>query len=777
MLKRCSTALFALWSAGMLAGADGGVTGYGRYPKLIDRPALGYVQMYEWNLFLLPLGGTIVGPSRRLGAPPGLPPTHDGYYQITTPAGAYSIYVNQPLFFGRPAVVPDCAVTAGATTARLIAPPMDFTCNFTDTWALPWGNAWYQTFVARGTSITGVSFRLAGTNAEEVEVSILAADETRPPAQWMKVSAAAERRAPAKTLADNWVKWRSNLVPVTPGRAYAVKLRGTRGGDLKFSPFNRLKDALSYPGGKAYDAAGAAQNYDLNVTVFSDSDGTVITYIKTTSELGELIDGYYAARWGQTFKAIGSSLAAVDVWAAGADSRWDLDFTFTVREDGPTGARIGPAKTTKAAYQAFGAGLHAASYHRGEVSLTPGRTYYVEFTNPAGFNPYIMRNPQDAYPDGTGYQNGSLRNDDVSMTIVEYAPGGGEIAGTVRNPRGDPVPGAAIALTPGAYAAVTDSGGAFTLAGIAEGVYTVSVAAFGFEPHTRTGVFVGEGALVELDFVLTALPCATPFQNGSLENGLTGWTPYGGARTTVESGPWFADIVAADGAFFHGNAIHGGTLPPGGLYQRFCVEPGHRYRAAAASNLYWIGGTSQAVLNRVGLDPSGGTSAVSGSVVWSAWDRQPREATAGWRTITVEAEAAGNFMTLLLDFRQTAEAGLQWRINCFDAAAVTDLTPPVPRFTRGDCNGDRKVDVGDAVCILGYLFAQSAATCLDALDAQDDGKPDIADAVYLLRFLFASGPPPPPPGLECGPDPTGDGLGCEAYDCGGHGTHGEYRAR
>ncbi len=134
-------------------------------------------------------------------------------------------------------------------------------------------------------------------------------------------------------------------------------------------------------------------------------------------------------------------------------------------------------------------------------------------------------------------------------------------------------------------------------------------------------------------------------------------------------------------------------------------------------------------------------------------------------------------MTLLLDFRQTAEAGLQWRINCFDAAAVTDLTPPVPRFTRGVCNGDRKVDVGDAVCILGYLFAQSAATCLDALDAQDDGKPDIADAVYLLRFLFASGPPPPPPGLECGPDPTGDGLGCEAYDCGGHGTHGEYRAR
>ena len=70
MLKRCSTALFALWSAGMLAGADGGVTGYGRYPKLIDRPALGYVQMYEWNLFLSPLGGTIVGPSPRLRARP-----------------------------------------------------------------------------------------------------------------------------------------------------------------------------------------------------------------------------------------------------------------------------------------------------------------------------------------------------------------------------------------------------------------------------------------------------------------------------------------------------------------------------------------------------------------------------------------------------------------------------------------------------------------------------------------------------------------------------------
>ncbi len=765
MSKRCAAAVFTIWSAGVLMGADGSVTGYGRYPKLIDRPALGYLQMYEWNLFLSPLGGTIVGPSRRLGAPPGLPATHDGYYQITAPAGTYSIYVNQPLFFGRPALIADCAVLSGTTTTQHIAPPMDFCCNFTDTWALPWGDAWYQTFVARGTSITGVSFRLAGTNADEVEVSILAVDGAAP-SQWTTVSDAAARRTPAKSLADNWVKWRSNLVPVTPGRAYAVKLRGTHGGDLKFSPFNRAKDAQSYPDGRAYDAAGTAQDYDLNVTVFSDSDGTVVSYIKTTSELGELIDNYYGTRWGQTFKAIGSSLAAVDVWAAGADSNWDLDFTFTVREGGPAGARIGPAKTTKAAYQAFGAGLHAVSYNPGEASLAPGRTYYIEFTNSTGFNPYIMRRTQDLYADGTGYQDGAVRNDDVSMTILEYAPGGGKIAGTVKSERGDPVPGAAVSLTPGAYAAVTDAGGTFLIAGVAEGTYTLCVDASGFESLTRTGIFVGEGAMVELDLVLTALACATPFQNGSLESGLTGWTPYGGARTTVEDGPWFADIVAADGTYFHGNAINGGTLPPGGLYQRFCVEPGRRYRAAASSNLYWIGGTSQAAMNRVGLDPSGGTSSASGSVAWSAWDRQLQEATAAWHTIAIEADAVGNFMTLFLDFRQTAEAGMQWRINCFDAAVVTDLTPPAPRFTRGDCNNDRKTDVADAICVLGYLFAQGAATCLDALDAQDDGKLDVADAISLLQYLFAFGREPPPPGLECGPDPTdADPLACEAYDC------------
>ncbi len=766
MSKRYLCALGAVLVAGVLPAGDGSITGFARYPKLIDRPALGYIQMYEWNLFLSPLGGAIVGPSRRLGAPPNEPARHDGYYQITASAGTYSVYVNQPLFFGRPAVVADCAVRAGATTTQHVAPPIDFCCDFTDTWALPWGAAWYQTFTARGTSITGVSFRLAGTNAQEVEVSVLVFDAAKPAAQWAQVSAAAVQRVAVKSLADNWVKWRSFLVPTTPGRTYAVKFRGTSGGDLKFSPFNRAKDAQSYPDGSAYDSAGAAQGYDLNTTVFSDSDGTVISYIKTTSELGELIDEYYGTRWGQTFKAVGSSLAAVDVWAAGADNHWDLDFTFTVREDGPQGARVGPAKTTKAAYQAFGAGLHAVSYNRGEVSLTPGHTYYIEFTNPEGFNPYIMRKSQDAYPGGTGYQNGSLRNDDVSMTIVEYAPGGGKVAGTVTSERGNPVPNASVTLSPGAYATVTGADGTFQLGGIAEGTYTLRVEAVGFDPLVQTGVFVGEDQTVSAELVLAEQACATPFRNGSFETALDGWIAYGQARTNVEDGPWFAGIVAADGTYFHGNAVNGGTLPSGGLWQRFCVEPGHRYRAAAASNLYWIGGTSQAAMNRVGLDPSGGTSAASGSVNWSAWDRQSAEATAAWHTLTVQADAAGTFMTVFVDFRQTAEAGGQWRINCFDAVTITDLTPPAPEFRRGDCNDDEKLDLSDAICVLGYLFSQKPAACLDAIDTQDDGAVNVADAIYLLQYLFARGPTPSPPGLACGPDPTGaDALGCEAYDC------------
>jgi len=42
----------------------------------------------------------------------------------------------------------------------------------------------------------------------------------------------------------------------------------------------------------------------------------------------------------------------------------------------------------------------------------------------------------------------------------------------------------------------------------------------------------------------------------------------------------------------------------------------------------------------------------------------------------------------------------------------------------------------------------------EACNANDDERLDISDAVYLLGFLFLGGPSPPPPYPEPGVDPT-----------------------
>src|SRR5262245_56552351 len=73
------------------------------------------------------------------------------------------------------------------------------------------------------------------------------------------------------------------------------------------------------------------------------------------------------------------------------------------------------------------------------------------------------------------------------------------------------------------------------------------------------------------------------------------------------------------------------------------------------------------------------------------------------------------------------------------------------RFRRGDSNADGKVDVTDAIHLLGFLFlgAPSQLPCPDSADSNDDGKLDISDPVRALGFLFQGAAAPPPPFGGC----------------------------
>ena len=87
-------------------------------------------------------------------------------------------------------------------------------------------------------------------------------------------------------------------------------------------------------------------------------------------------------------------------------------------------------------------------------------------------------------------------------------------------------------------------------------------------------------------------------------------------------------------------------------------------------------------------------------------------------------------------------------------------------FVRGDVNGDGTRNLSDPIFLLVHLFLGGEAPgCLDAGDANDDGSLEITDAIYSLSFQFLGGPPPASPFPDCGPDPTPDGLGCEAFAC------------
>ena len=90
-----------------------------------------------------------------------------------------------------------------------------------------------------------------------------------------------------------------------------------------------------------------------------------------------------------------------------------------------------------------------------------------------------------------------------------------------------------------------------------------------------------------------------------------------------------------------------------------------------------------------------------------------------------------------------------------------------PYFTRGDCNTDGAIDIGDPIFVLGVLFTGAGPVlCDDSCDANDDGAIDIGDPVRILSRLFAGSPPlPQPTAPDCSADPTDDILECSNYTC------------
>jgi Dockerin type I domain len=89
-----------------------------------------------------------------------------------------------------------------------------------------------------------------------------------------------------------------------------------------------------------------------------------------------------------------------------------------------------------------------------------------------------------------------------------------------------------------------------------------------------------------------------------------------------------------------------------------------------------------------------------------------------------------------------------WKVLALDKFGGVTQSGQVFRLTTwlpGDANSDGRVDVGDVITIINYVFR--GGTPPDPLkvgDANGDCSTNVGDAVYLIKFIFSSGPPPVP---------------------------------
>ncbi len=402
----------------------GTLTGNAWVEMVKGRPAGGHVALYEWNIYLSKDGGGVSGQQFRVGLPPN---PSQAYYTFTSSSGGYTLFLDQPLFFGRPAVFNGITMPPIGTITLDVQPPTDYSCAF-GTKSDPWGSnpwtgfsaTWYQTFIATGNSITGIDFKLAGTNTSKVAISIHAdPGNGSNVSTWPQVGSTRTVNN-VGSLKDNWIRYRSGAIPTTAGQRYALKLAGVGGSpNSEFSIFRRIEDGNGYAGGQAFNAAGTGQNFDLYAIVFSDNDGTVVPYCSLEYEQGELAG--WAGVWTQQIQAMGNGLAGAVFYYAGGDT-WDKEFTFKVRSGSVNGTQVGPAKNGRGAYQASSNGLAAVSWAPGEVPLTPGQVYYLEISHPSGFNPARFTQPENAYAPGHAWQSyGAQPGVDLLMQVVEYS--------------------------------------------------------------------------------------------------------------------------------------------------------------------------------------------------------------------------------------------------------------------------------------------------------------------------------------------------------------------
>lgn len=379
-----------------------------------------------------------------------------GWYHFAAPAGRYTLVFSTPAHFMRPLIVSDVEAADGAKWDRILSPKFEHVLFHESEWDDKPAQAYFQPFVATGTSITQVGIRLAtdgvdgpGPGSQNMHVSIHQCTEGAPD-KWPQVGPTAILRDVDCGGPKGYyysTGWNSGEVPVTPHASYAVKLCA----EDSSSTLQTFWRPAENPQQGCYridgQGNGAFTGHDMWLAVGADNDGLVVPYNKCVHKQFVEFAGFQR-KWSQTYVAQGKALAAVILYAAVHGTQPPLDrqrVAVRVRRGGPQGPVIGVKTaigngnyTGDASWGVFGVALA-----RDEITLQPGETYAIEFetletpdtlrgfvnikgqvsNERPGFNPYRKVAP-DAYDQGTAYCLGTEAVDlDLDMQVIEYQTG------------------------------------------------------------------------------------------------------------------------------------------------------------------------------------------------------------------------------------------------------------------------------------------------------------------------------------------------------------------
>ena len=391
-----------------------------------------------------------------------------GWFLLTGAAGRYTLIATHPAGFIRPRILTNLYMQDHDAIDLHVTPLMDVANYDENAWDEKPASHYFQTFVAQGSSVTSIGFKLAtdgvdgiGPMGQNVLLSVHKKGQGTPDT-WEQVGATGRVNNVDCGGAKNYtwsVAWNSGEIPTTPGEVYAVHLRPEDQANGLQAFWREDEDRTSDCYRIGADGAAGWQSHDIWLGVGTDGDGLLIPYNKRVhTEYKTLAGG--GKKWSQTYVSQGKGLASVILYAALGTAEPPLHrqrCIVRVRKGGPDGPVVGVEKLSIGNGDYTGDaswGMFGVTYSPGEVSLDPGTTYAIEFesiehyetlhgytnikgvvsSEVPGFNPYQKHAPDD-YALGDAYHEGKTKKDfDLDMQIIEYAHPIDEWARAVHSP-------------------------------------------------------------------------------------------------------------------------------------------------------------------------------------------------------------------------------------------------------------------------------------------------------------------------------------------------------